>query len=233
MAFFDLIRHLRAMGVETYSLGGIDMNRTERDAKEKFLEFEKMFPPFYRDLESGLCIPKIAEGWEWCFDPAQCYVLEKLNGTNVKLEIDGEKLTIWARNQKHKGYVEVNLNNPEFKYIIQGVSNTIASRKKRFESKTYYGEVIGEKYQGNPYQMDTHLWVNFEPFRGGVEAYKDYPKTPDFESWKEWILQLTSLFNPNVEAEGVIFLNKQTGQMAKLRKDMFSESYQTKRRKRK
>jgi hypothetical protein len=168
------------------------MNRTERDVQEKFLEFEKMFPPFYRDLETDLCLPEVAEDWKWCFDPTQCYVLEKLNGTNVKLEVDGDKLTILARNQKHKGYIEVNLNNPEHKYILQGVANAIASRKKRFESKVYYGEVIGVKYQGNPYRMDTHLWVNFEPFRGGVEVYKDYPKTSDFEAWKEWILQLKS-----------------------------------------
>lgn len=81
--------------------------------------------------------------------------------------------------------------------------------------------------------MDTHLWVNFEPFKGGVEVYKDYPQTSDFEAWKEWILQLKSLLNPNVEAEGVIFLNKKTGQMAKLRKDLFSEAYQPKRKKHK
>lgn len=197
------------------------MNRNERDLKEKFLEFEKMFPPFIRDMESGLCIDKVAEGWEWCFNPEKCYVLEKLDGTNVKLIVENSIMSVYARNAKHKGYVLANLNDPNYKYILQGVANAVAERNKKFKDGTYYGELIGPKYQGNPYNLERHIWVTFEPFKNGVGAYKDYPKTSDYEEWKAWILGLKSLLNPEVEAEGVIFLNKETGQMAKLRQNMF------------
>jgi hypothetical protein len=209
------------------------MNREMNDQLIKFLEFEKMFPPFIRDMESGLCIPEVAKNWEWCFDPLQSYLLEKLNGTNVKLEVEDYNLNIFGRDQNNKGYVPVQLNNPQFKYISQGVVNSIAKRSKRLESGTYYGEVIGPTLCGNPYKLDTYVWIDFRPFKGGAEVYKDAPKTNSFEEWKEWVLGLKSFFNPDVEAEGVIFLNKQTGQMAKLRKDMFSTAYQQPRNRKK
>lgn len=209
------------------------MNRTDRNTEEKFLEFSKMFPPFIRDLDTDLCQPTIATGWEWCFDPSKCYVLEKLNGTNVKLEVVEGVLTVWVRNQNSKAYIEATLNNPDYKYILQGVANLIAKRKKRLSDGTRFGELVGEKLQGNPYKMEGHIWLEFTPFKDGVEVYRDHPQTDFFEDWKTWILQLKSLYNPEVESEGVIFLNKETGEMAKLRKDMFDIKYQPKRRKRK
>ncbi|PLS18865.1 hypothetical protein CVD28_00245 [Bacillus sp. M6-12] len=200
------------------------MNRKSVE-NPKFLEFEKMFPPFLRDMETGLCIPQIAEGWEWCFDPTQSYVLEKVDGENTKIVVSNGVYEVFARNQKTKGYVKVELGNPSYKYLMQGVANFIASRKKTLKDGVYFGEVLGENIQNNPYNLTSHLWYDFRPFKGGVEAYKDYPKTSNFEDWKEWVLSLQSLLNPEVEAEGVIFLNKEDGRMAKLRKDMFDLSY--------
>lgn len=208
------------------------MNRTSEVMQEqKFLEFEKMYPPFFRDLETDLCLPQVAEGWEWCFDPSKCYLLEKLNGTNVKLEVENKHMTIWVRNQVHKRYVEATLNDPQYKYIVQGVTTAIANRSKAFSDGTYFGEVIGEKYQGNPYRLHGHTWMTFKPFSGGAGVYKDYPKSSNYEEWKTWMLNLKSILNPDVFAEGVIFLNKETGQMAKLRRDMFDISLQPKRNK--
>ena len=201
------------------------MNRGNLELTSKYLEFEKMFPPFLRDEKTMFCLPEVAKGWEWCFNTEEAYVLEKLDGTNVKLEVEGIKLAIFARNQKHKGYVKTTLNNPEYKYINQAVTNAVAKRKKRMKDGTYYGEVVGPAIQGNPYNLLTHHWFTFEPHKNGVQVYKDYPKTADFNEWKAWILALSSLLNTDVEAEGVVFLNKKDGRMAKLRKDMFSSDY--------
>jgi hypothetical protein len=202
------------------------MNRSEIVVNTKYLEFEKMFPPFVRDLESGLCTPEIPEDWAWCFDPSQAIVLEKLDGTNVKLEVEDLDLKIFARNQNHKGYVPVSWNDPQYKYIIQAVVNRMVSRSKKLKPGTHYGEALGPIIQKNPYGLSTHEWFTFEPYKDGVQAYKDYPKTSNFDEWKTWVLGLKSLLNPNVEAEGVIFLHRENGRMAKLRKDMFSTAYQ-------
>lgn len=103
------------------------------------------------------------------------------------------------------------------------------------KSGTHYGEAVGPNIQGNPYKLSAPMRYTFEPHKDGVSVYKDYPKTDNFDEWKEWILGLTSILNPDVEAEGVIFLNRHDGRMAKLRKDMFSEAYQNpfRRKKRK
>lgn len=200
------------------------MNRNREEVTSKYLEFEKMFPPFLRD-ETFMCMPQVAEGWEWCFNPEEAYILEKVDGTNVKLEVAGMDVGIFARNQKHKGYVPTSLNDPNYKYINQGVVNYIASRKKKMKDGTYYGELLGPAIQNNPYGLETHRWFTFEPHKDGVMAYKDYPRSDNFEEWKAWILGLRSLLNPEVEAEGVVFLHKHDGRMAKLRKDMFSTAY--------
>jgi hypothetical protein len=202
------------------------MNRSDVVVNTKYLEFEKMFPPFIRDLKTGLCIQEVAKDWAWCFDPSQAIVLEKLDGTNVKIEVDGVNLTIYARNQTHKGYVPVMLNDTAYKYIVQGVVNRVAARSKRIKDGTHYGEVLGPAIQSNPYGLNTHMWYTFEPHKDGVKAYKDAPVGDNFEAWKSYILNLKSLLNPNVEAEGIIFLNRNDGRMAKLRKDMFSTDYQ-------
>ncbi|WP_311078154.1 RNA ligase family protein [Paenibacillus polymyxa] len=201
------------------------MNRENIELVTKYLEFEKMFPPFIRDMETGLCTSDIATGWEWCFDPTQAIVLEKIDGTNVKIVVEGFKLEIYARNQKHKGYVKTELNDPQYKYINEAVVNRVSKRSKKLKDGEYYGEAIGLNIQGNKYELDRNMWYTFEPYKDGVNAYKDFPPTTDFELWKEWILNLNSLLNPNVEAEGVVFLNRSNGKMAKLRKDMFSTNY--------
>ncbi len=201
------------------------MNRENVELTTKYLEFEKMFPPFLRDAKTMLCIPDIAKGWEWCFNPEEAYVLEKVDGTNVKVEVNGLELSIFARNQKHKGYFQTSFNDPQYKYINQGVVNYVAGRKKKMKDGIYYGELLGPAVQGNPYKLDTHRWFTFEPHKDGVQVYKDYPQTSNFEEWKNWILQLSSLLNPEVEAEGIVFLHRKDGRMAKLRKDMFSTTY--------
>lgn len=208
------------------------MNRFE-NKESKFIDFEKMFPPFLRDLSTDLCIPTIAEGWEWCFDRTKCYVLEKVDGTNVKLVVENGMMEVFARNQTTKGYANVRLNDAQYKHLYQGVVNAVAVKNDTFKDGTHFGEVIGKSFNGNPYQMDTNLWVTFKPNSNGVQRYTNYPETANFNEWKEWILNLKSLLNPSVEAEGVVFLNKETGQMAKLRKDMFDVKYQPVRRKRK
>lgn len=197
------------------------MNRDQIELTTKYLEFEKMFPPFIRNIQTMECIDEVASGWEWCFDCNQRVVLEKLDGTNVKIVVEGKLLQIGARSQKDKGYIKTEFNDPKYKYINEAVINRISKRSKAFKDGTYYGEAIGLNIQGNKYDLDRNLWYTFEPYKDGVGAYKDYPLTSNYENWKDYILNLKSIINPNREAEGVVFLNRNNGKMAKLRKDMF------------
>ena len=100
------------------------------------------------------------------------------------------------------------------------------------------GEVIGPKLQGNPYQLNTHIWY---PFAKSVKhlRYKSFHQHErTFDNFSSWFNgHLKSLFHTKqvgyenaVFAEGVIFYNlkrraENKTYMAKLRRDMFEWYY--------
>lgn len=189
-------------------------------------KFPKLDSPFLRAGEllkkKYTCIDEIVPGFEWCFDIDQCFVSEKLDGTNVKIEVRGNELLIFGRNVNiPEGYQQCELNDRQYKYIVQSVINYVGDKEKKMQDGIFYGESIGPRIQKNPYRLEKHKWFNFDPMAGDIMQYTDYPQTSNFPEWREWMLNIKSLLNPEVPAEGVIFLNKHTGQMAKLRRDMF------------
>jgi len=97
-----------------------------------------------------------------------------------------------------------------------------------------FGELVGEKLAKNPYQIIGHIWIPFLGFGMKHLVYKSYHKYPKtFDNIKEWLLNpiedggIFSLFMKmkgiNQKPEGVVFYNIKTGQMAKLRLDMYVE----------
>lgn len=90
----------------------------------------------------------------------------------------------------------------------------------------HFGELIGEKVNGNPYKIKGHLWIPFETFCQKHLRYKSWGKYPkDFQSISEWFKELMPLYslmldNGTKYVEGVVFTHPD-GRMAKLRKDMF------------
>lgn len=95
-----------------------------------------------------------------------------------------------------------------------------------------WGELVGPKLQGKNLGLTEHLWIPFNTYARDHLAYKSwhkYPKT--FENISEWFRKpiseggIFSLFGKrhkvDIQPEGVVFHNLKTGQMAKLRRDMF------------
>lgn len=199
----------------------------------KIRDMPKLESPFKRKVINGIYIvtPEIEEGYEWVFDGKEDEVLctEKLDGTDVSIIIEQGKITrIFNRTN------EIPFFNKGSKHIVEGVLNSYERGYCDFTDGQYFGEVIGPKLQGNPYKLTEHLWIPFESYVRDHLTYKSwhkYPKTFDnITNWFKIPISEGGIFSlflrkRGIEAkpEGVVFHNLKTGQMAKLRLDMFED----------
>lgn len=201
-----------------------------KDDYKKYGRKYQLRTPYIRLVEN-----KINEGYEWVFDDHNTIAVEKLDGTNVSLLIENEHIT-WVQNRK-------NVIDPLYikgkSFISKGIFNAIEKRYLKGDG-LYFGEVIGEKLQGNPYEIIDHI---FYPFNKAVKSlkYKSFHNYErNFDNFSFWFKDyLKSLYysryhnckiQDSVFAEGVVFYNfkrKAEGKtyMAKLRRNMFSWYY--------
>ena len=191
-------------------------------------DMPKLESPFVRETMNGeyVVTPKIAEGYEWVFEDESVMAIEKLHGTNVSILIqDGIIVSIWNRAEKLPFF------NRGKKYIIEGVLNSFDRGYMEFlPDGQHFGELIGEKVNGNPYKIKGHVLIPFETFSRKHLRYKSWGKYPkDFQTISEWFKELIPLYACMVLGEegrksgfveGIVFTHPD-GRMAKLRKDMF------------
>jgi hypothetical protein len=195
----------------------------------KIEDMSKLESPFIRKEINGeyIVTPEIAEGYEWVFEDESVMAIEKLHGTNVSIVIqEGQVISVWNRTER------IPFFNKGKSYIIEGL---IESYKRGYvdllSDGQHFGELIGEKVNGNPYKIKGHIWIPFETFCQKHLKYKSwgkYPKT--FETISAWFEQdLIPLYACMVQgeegrkngfAEGIVFTHPD-GRMAKLRRDMF------------
>lgn len=166
---------------------------------------------------------EIDEECRWVFEDDDSIATEKLDGTCVSIIIEKGKITrIFNRTE------EIPFFNKGKKHITEGVLNSYGRGYCDFTDGQYFGELIGPKVNGNPYKLKEHLWIPFETYCREYLKYKSwgkYPKT--YEAISTWFKDdIFSLFirrrEGNVEPpEGIVFYRPSTGEMAKLRRDMF------------
>ena len=186
--------------------------------------------------EVYLVTPEINPAYEWVFED-DTIAVEKLDGTNVKLLTENGRLTSLYNRKNPIDPLQIMKGKT---FIIEGVFRAI---QKGYIEKdgVQAGEVIGPKLQGNPYQLDHHIWY---PFSKAIKhlayrSFHEHEKT--FDNWSDWFKNyLVSRFAAKrkskdkqyneIMAEGVVFYNlrrKEEGEIyrAKLRRDMFDWYY--------
>lgn len=211
--------------------------------------YPKLHSPLVREERDGgyFVADEVQEGHEWVFEKAdQDHVIatEKLDGTNISVlyesgdEINHPgKFQIWARaGQAPMNYYSLLEKNNT--YIVDGVLE--AWRRGWIEEyaedgEPLYGELIGERVKGNPYDIDGNLFVPFEYLKDKC-SYHTYGKyDTGYEEFKTWFDEgLIPLFYArwhgvdfdraaeHCQPEGVVFHNLKTGEKSKLRYDMFN-----------
>jgi len=182
----------------------------------------------------------IYPGYEWVFDDPDTFAVEKLNGTNIQLVTENGRLV----------HVQNRLNLIDPLQIIKGktfiIEGIFMSIQKGYikDQGIQAGEVIGPKLQGNPYQLNTHLFYPFEKAIKDLRynSFDEHDRT--FDNWSLWFKDYlvsryyTKLFKKDelkekIMAEGIVFYNlKRKAQgltyMAKLRRNMFHWYYSDK-----
>jgi hypothetical protein len=192
-------------------------------------DMPKLECPFIRKQINNkyIIINTINPGYEWVFNDPLVMAIEKLHGTNVSILIqDGIIIGIWNRTER------IPFFNKQKKFIIEGLLNSYERGYTEFLADgQHFGELIGEKVNGNPYKIKGHLWIPFKTYAKEHLLYKSWGKYPkDFDTISKWFQNdLIPLYSCLVNGsdtrktgfvEGIVFTHPD-GRMAKLRRDMF------------
>jgi hypothetical protein len=229
------LKHLKGKYKFAVQINAQEINKYEGSPQEemKIQDMEKIECPFIRKLNDKneyLITPELNPGFEWVFEDDKVMAIEKLHGTNVSILIqDGIITSIWNRTER------IPFFNKGKSFIIEGLIESYKNGYMEFlPDGQHFGELIGEKVNGNPYKIEGHLWVPFSTFCQKHLRYKSWGKYPkDFETISEWFKDLMPLYwlmQHGMEkdkegkntgfVEGIVFTHPD-GRMAKVRKDMF------------
>jgi len=204
-------------------------------------DMPKLQSPFEREVINNkyVCVPKFKEKFGWILDPERVIATEKFDGTNVSVSIiDGHISNILNRENI------INIWKDKW-WFYTGIKRAMEEKKFKpgmLTTGQYFGELIGGKINGNPYELDGALWLpfyyiqkhySFKFYNVWLEDIKKFTEdTPKeeidkyyFEKFSELFKNLKSLYfrQRKIEKapEGIVFYNKDTGDMCKLRMDMF------------
>lgn len=200
----------------------------------KIIDFPKLESPFVRKLNDNneyLVTPEIREGYSWVFEGKEDEVLatEKIDGTDVSIVIENGIITsIWNRTNRIPFFCKGKM------FIVKAVIESFEKGYTELSDGQHFGEVIGEKLNGNPLKIKGHIWIPFNTYCRDKLTYKSwhkYDKTyKNISNWFSLPISEGGIFSlflrrRGIEAkpEGIVFHNLKTGQMAKLRLDMFPE----------
>lgn len=209
-------------------------NEEEKIIKERYIEdYPKLESPFVREEVGNdyLVTDEINDEYEWVFENDDVKAVEKLHGTNVSILIeDGQITGVWNRKNRVREFSD----DRGDQYIIKGLLESInRGYIDRLPDGQHFGELIGEKFAENPYDIEGHIWMPFSWLKDkcSYKSWGDYPK--DYETISKWFKDdLIPMFyarwhgmsfEDDLEegfVEGIVFYHPD-GRKAKLRRDMF------------
>lgn len=173
-------------------------------------------PTLFIRGEDWLVTPQVQAGCEWV-PKGEGVATEKLNGTNVLVVFhqDGhytvhkrtnptkeeKKLDIQPRN------IPASREEPADKWIFEAVDSFMEGGMldellhPRGIYGPVWGEALGPKIQGNPYELDSHIWIPFMP--PFITVIPDCPR--DYESLRAFLKDAESRAFPKHRMEGLVF----------------------------
>lgn len=167
---------------------------------------------------------------DWFFTSPNLIAVEKLDGTNVSIIIEGGKI---VRAYNRLNPIPIEPNNRLYSGIDNSLKNELISPYiANLPDGQHFGELIGPGIQENAMNLKEKLWIPFNSFGRDRLTYK-FPAL-EFDRLEPWMKEevrslLFPLLHPDTNKsiipEGVVFHDTVTGQMAKLRSDMYQFWY--------
>lgn len=195
--------------------------------QNKIVDMPKIESPFKRKLNKNnnyIVYDEIAEGMQWVFEDDSVMAIEKLHGTNVSILIqEGTVTAIFNRTER------IPFITKGKRWIIEAMLESKSRGYLEFLGDgQHFGEVIGPKVNGNPYNLTEHIWIPFSNYAQEHLKYKSWGKYPkNFKTISDWfkddLIPLFASMRGNREdgfVEGIVFTHPD-GRMAKLRRNMF------------
>lgn len=185
--------------------------------------------------EAYLVVNEVNPGYEWVFESENVFAVEKLDGTNIKLETkDGRLIAL----QNRKNVIDPLQIIKGKTFIPEGIFQSIGKGYVE-QDGIQAGELIGPKVQANPYKLNVHMWY---PFSKSIKhlKYRSFDEHDrNFENWSSWFKDwLFSRFATKrgikgIMAEGIVIYDlkrksEHKTYMAKLRRDMYPWFYDNK-----
>lgn len=209
----------------------------------KIKDFPKLESPFEREEINGSyqVVPKLKEEYRW-FITEDCLAVTKIDGTNLSVVIENGRITNILNRMNVIDIWKSNL------WFYEGIKWAIDAKifiPELLPDGQYYGELIGKRFNGNPYNLEGYRWLPFDWFQEKYyfKFWEDIIKECKGKSDKEIFDIVEDVFKKlwciykrqlgikgdvteetkfeGLAAEGIVFYNKKTGQMCKLRRDQF------------
>lgn len=134
----------------------------------KVRNMPKLESPFEREKINGkyMCVPKLKKEYEWIFTD-DCIAVDKLDGTNVSIIVEnGTIVAIFNRMNEIKIWSK---GSSRFIEGIYGAIDRKYIKLSKMKDGQYFGELVGPSIQGNPYNLEKHLWI---PFSTLIDKYR-------------------------------------------------------------
>jgi len=177
------------------------------------------------------------DSYAWVFEDDRTMAVEKLHGTNVSVLVQGGEVTgVWNRTNR----IPLMPRGTQPQRIIRGIHNAISRGYiDRLPDGQHFGELVGPKINGNPYDLDDWFWVSFSAYSRRHLIYKSFGKyDTDPKAIEEWFKDgLIPLFYSREHGmsfdkaegafvEGIVFTHPESEDIdtlpfAKLRYDMY------------
>jgi len=199
----------------------------------KLNDMPKLESPFEREEVNGnfVCVPKFRKEYLWILDKDKVIATEKFDGTNVSVYIEDGKIKKILNREN-----DIDIWKQK-EWFYTGIKRAIDEGKFKLDRMTdgqYFGELLGPKIQSNAYELEQPLWLPFEYVKEHYyfKFYYTWLDEHHLESDTDWFNAFSELFKNlksiyfrskgiEKQPEGIVFHNRETGEMCKLRMDMF------------
>ncbi len=190
-------------------------------------DMPKLQSPFIRKTinDEYVVTSEITPWYEWVFEDKDVIAMEKLDWTNIAVEIKDKK-PVRIQNRLNK----IDFWDKSTAHLTEGIYEAFYKWYLDLPDWVYHWELIWPKLQANPYDLEKHIWIPFSSYAKNSLAYKSWWKYDiSFDAISNWFKwdDIFSLYYRKVhkwakkKPEGLIFYSPSKNKLAKLRVDMY------------